>query len=213
MPRRRKTVPTQLRQQSLTDFLNPNTLKATSSRGSTTRAKLRQAGRAARSLDSRVLETFDQSDADSGVEAIHFEPKEKASSDDDLDIQPSSPVRRRRVAGETESQADGDLSASTISDSDMDTKRKTLSSKIKSTRARSPSTEITLSKRRRLAKGVRPPSPEEPDDLLLEVNEAGESRFKSCGVPTNPGHRYHTIPLPSSQEADTFPTKPRKVKK
>ena len=213
MPRRRKTVPTQLRQQSLTDFLKPNPLKATSSHGSATRAKPRQAGRAARSLSSRVPETFDQSDTDSGVEAIHFEPKERAPSDDDLDIQPSSPMRRRRVAGEPESQDDGDLSTSTISDIDMDTKRKAVSSKIKSTRARSPSTEITLSKRRRLAKGVRPPSPEEPDDLLLEVNEAGESRFESCGVPTNPGHRYHTVPLPSSQEADTFPTKPRKVKK
>lgn len=212
MPRR-KTIPRQLRQQSLTDFLNPTPLKANSSRDSTTRTKPRQAGMAARPLSSRVPEPFDQSDADSGVEAIHFEPKKRASSNDDVDIQPSSPMRRRRVTGENESQADGDMSGSSVSDIDMDTKRKALSNKIKSTRARSPSTEITLPKRRRLAKGVRPPSPEEPDDLLLEVNEAGESRFELCGVPTNPGHRYHTVPLPSSPEADTFPTKPRKTEK
>jgi hypothetical protein len=212
MPRR-KTVPRQLRQQSLADFLNPTPLKANSSRDSTTRIKPRQAGRAAKSLPSRVPEPFDQSDGDSGVEAIHFEPKKRTSSDDDIDIQPSSPMRRRRAAGETESQTDGDISASSLSDIDMHTKRKPLSSKIKSTRARSPSTEITLPKRRRLAKGVRPPSPEEPDDLLLEVNEAGESRFESCGIPTNPGHRYHTVPLPSSPEADTVPTKPRKTEK
>jgi hypothetical protein len=216
MPRR-KTVPRQLKQQSLTNFLNPTPLKAKNSRDSTTRTKPRLAGRAARSLSSRVPEPFDQSDADSGVEAIHFEPKKRTSSDDDVDVQPSSPIRRRRAAGETESQADGDMSASSVSDIDMDTKRKALSSNIKSTRARSPSTEITteitLPKRRRLAKGVRPPSPEESDDLLLEVNEAGESRFESCGFSTNPGHRYHTVPLPSSPEADTFPTKPRKTEK
>ncbi|KAN0140744.1 protein of unknown function (DUF4211) domain containing protein [Lactarius tabidus] len=183
MPRR-KTVPRQLKQQSLTNFLNPTPLKAKNSRDSTTRTKPRLAGRAARSLSSRVPEPFDQSDADSGVEAIHFEPKKRTSSDDDVDVQPSSPMRRRRAAGETESQADGDMSASSVSDIDMDTKRKALSSNIKSTRARSPSTEITteitLPKRRRLAKGVRPPSPEESDDLLLEVNEADiiQSRFR-----------------------------------
>ena len=213
MPRR-KTAPRQLKQQSLTDFLEPTPLKANNSRDSSTRTKPRQAGRAARSLPSRVPELLDQSDTDSGVEAIHLEPKKGASSDDDVDIQPSSPIRKRRVVGETESQADGDMSAS--SDSDiviMDTKRKALSSKIESTRARSPSTEVTLPKKRRLAKGVRPPSPEEPDDLLLEVNEAGESRFELCEAPTNPDHRYHTVPLPSPPEADVFPTKFRKAEK
>ena len=213
MPRR-KTIPRQFRQQSLNDFLEPTPLKANNSRHSTAGPKPRQAGKAARSLPSRVPELLDQSDTDSGVEAIHLEPKKEASSDDDVDIQPSSPIRKRRVVGDTESQADGDMSAS--SDSDiviMDTKRKALSSKIKSTRARSPSTEATLPKKRRLAKGVRPPSPEESDDLLLEVNEAGESRFESCRVLTNPDHRYHTVPLPSPPEADAFPTKLRKAEK
>ena len=212
MPRR-KTIPRQLRQQSLTDFLNPTSLKANGSRDNTARTKPRQAGWAARSFPSREPELFDQSDSDSGVEAIHFEPKKGASSDDGDDIQPSSPVRGRRVAVEADPQADGEMSASSDSDNGMDTKRKALSSKIKSPRARSPSTEITLPKRRRLAKGVRPPSPEETDNLLLEVDETGESRFELCEVSTNLDHRYHTIPLPSPPEADTFPTKSRKTEK
>ena len=212
MPRR-KTVPRQLRQQSLTDYIKPTPLKANDSRGTTTRTKPRQTGKAARSLPSRVPELLDQSDTDSGVEAIHFEPKKGTSSDDDVDIQLSSPIRKRKVVGETESQDDGDMSASNDSDIDMDTKRKAISSKMKSTRARSPSIEVTLPKRRRLAKGVRPPSPEEPDDLLLEVNEAGKSRFESLEVSTYSDHRYHTVPLPSPPEADAFPTKPGKAKK
>ena len=211
MPRR-KTVPRQLRQQSLTDFLKPTPLKANSSRDNTARKKLRQPGRAARSLASQVPELLDQSDTDSGVEAIHFEPKKRVSSDDD-DIQPSSPIRRHTVAAEVETQGNGEMSLSSDSDNGMDTKRKALSSKIKSPRARSPSTEITLPKRRRLAKGARPPSPEETDNLLHEVNEAGESRFESYKVPTNPGHRYHTITLPPPPEADAFPTKAGKAEK
>ncbi|KAH9180669.1 hypothetical protein EDB89DRAFT_1920417 [Lactarius sanguifluus] len=177
MPRR-KTAPSQLRQQSLNDFLKPNSLKANGSCDNTARTKPRQAGRTARSLPSRVPEPFDQSDTDSGVEAIHFEPKKVASSDDGDDVQPSSPVRKRRAAVEAESQADSEMSAS--SDSDMGTERKVPSNKMKSPRARSPSIEVTLPKRRRLAKGVRPPSPEETDNLLLEVNEADiiQSRFR-----------------------------------
>jgi hypothetical protein len=210
MPRR-KTVPRQLRQQSLTTFLKPTPLKASSSRDN--RTKPRQAGRAARSLSSQVPEPFDQSDTDSGVEAIHFEPKKGASSDDDDDIQPSSPIRRRTVAAEAEAQADGEISVSSDSDNGMDTKRKALSSEIKSPRARSPSMEITLPKRRRLAKGVRPPSPEETDNLLHEVNEAGESRSESCEVLTDPDHRYHTVTPPSPPEADIFPTKSGKAEK
>ena len=211
MPRR-KTVPRQLRQQSLTDFLKPPPLEASSSRDNATRTKPRQAGRAARSHSSQVPEPFDQSDTDSGVEAIHFEPKKRVSSDDD-DIQPSSPIRRRTVAAEVETQGNGEMSLSSDSDNGMDTKRKALSSKIKSPRTRSPSTEIALPKRRRLAKGARPPSPEETDNLLHEVNEAGKSRSESCEVPTNPDNRYHTITLPSPPEADTFPTKSGKAKK
>lgn len=210
MPRRR-TV--QLRQQSLTDFLKPTPLKANNSRDNTARTMPRQAGRATKSLSSPVPEPFDQSDTDSGVEAIHFEPKKAASSDDDDDIQLSSPIRKRRVAADAESQVDSEMSALSGSDDGMDTKRKAVSNKIKSSRARSPSMEITLPKRRRLAKGVRPPSPEETDDLVHEVNEAGESRFESCEVPTNPDHRYHTVTLPSPPEANTFPRKSRKAEK
>ena len=216
MPRpRRKPAPRQLRQQSLTDFLTQTPLKGNSSRDNTAKTKPRQAqiGRAARSLPSQVPERFDQSDTDSDVEAIQFEPKKGDSSDDDDDIQPSSPIRRRRVAAEVESQADAEMTVSSDSDNGTDMKRRALSSKNKYSRVRSPSTEITPPKRRRLAKGARPPSPEETDNLLHEVNEAGESRFESCEVSTNPDHRYHTVTLPSPPEADVFPTKSGKAEK
>ena len=213
MPRR-KTVPRHSRQQSLTEFLIPTSSKANCSRNlNTAQTKPRQAGRTAKSPSSRVPEPFDQSDTDSGVEAIHFEPKKAASSDDDDDdIQPSSPLRRR-AAVEAESHSDGEISMSAYSDNGIHIKVTALPNKNKSPRACSPSTETNLPKRRRLTKGARPPSPEEHENLLLEVNEAGESRFGSCEASTDPDHRYHTVPLPSTSEAVNFPTKFRKAEK
>jgi hypothetical protein len=175
MPRKKATSD-QLRQQSLIGFLQPHPSSPQTGRS---RTQLGQASRAA-----RVTEIPIQSDTDSDVEAIHFEPRKELPSDDD-DIQPSSPTKRRRNAVEVRPFADrGTSTASTSNNSDdsiESNRRESPLTKMKRPVSRSPSTELGLDsppKRRRLAKGTRPSSPEEPDDLLGEVNEAGESQFR-----------------------------------
>jgi hypothetical protein len=194
MPRR-KVTSEQPRQQTLIGFLQPHSNSPGNGRPKT---KLAPASRT-----TRVSEITDQSDADSDVEAIHFEPRKEVPSDDD-DIQPSSPVKRCRIAAEVKSLADHGMSTSSDSEDSVDTNRRSSpSTKIKRPISRSPSTELdSPPKRRRLAKGIRPSSPEESDDLLGEVNETGESCFESCKFPTNLYHRYHPVSLSRSPETD-----------
>jgi hypothetical protein len=180
MPRRKATSG-QLKQQSLIGFLEPNSLKANSPRKSKSRTK---------------PGLSHQSGTDSDVDAIHFEPKEVIISDDD-DIQPSSPVRRRRTVTEVESHADLGTPISSDSDDDAGTNRRTASSvKFRRRVSRSPSTEHESSpKRRRLAR-VRPSSPEESDNNLLdEVDETGNHSIRPCKVTTNSVRRYYSVSL------------------
>jgi len=188
MPRR-KAASGQLKQQSLIGFLEPNSSKANSPRKSKSRTKPGPSR-----LPRRVPH---QSGTDSDVDAIHFEPKEVIISDDDDDIQPSSPVRRRRTVTEVESHADHGTPISSDSDDDAGTNRRTTSSvKIRRCVSRSPSTEHeSPPKRRRLAR-VRPSSPEESDDNLLdEVDEAGNHFIGPCKVTTNSVRRYYSVSL------------------
>ena len=174
MPRRKATSE-QLRQQSLIGFLQPHPSSPQTGRS---RTQLGPTSRAA-----RVTEIPIQSDTDSDVEAIHFEPRKELPSDDN-DIQPSSPTKRRRIAVEVRPLADRGISTTSTSNNSDDSielnRRASPSTKMKRPISRSPSTELDLDshpKRRRLAKGTRPSSPEEPDDLIGEVNEAGESQL------------------------------------
>ncbi len=195
MPRR-KASSEQLKQQSLISFLKPNSLKANSPRNSESRTKLGSARRARR-VPPQLSEPSDQNDTGSDVDAIHFEPKEVIVSDDD-NIQPSSPVRRGRTVTEVESHDNHGTPTSTDSDDNIGTNRRATSSvKIKRRVSRSPSTELeSPSKRRRLAR-VRPSSPEESDDNLLdEVNEAGNHSIEPCKVTTNYVRRYYPVSLP-----------------
>jgi hypothetical protein len=192
MPRR--TAP--LKQQSLIGFLNPNSSKTSSPRDPTKPGQARLASR----VPPRPSEPSDQSGTDSGVDAIHFEPRRVVISDDD-DIQLSSPVRKRRTAVEVESHADRGVSKVSISsdlDDDVGTNRKATSSvKIRRHVSRSPSTELESPlKRRRLARGARPSSPlEESDNLLDEVDEGGNHSIGPCQVTTNTVRRYYSISL------------------
>ena len=178
MPRR-KASPGQLKQQSLVGFLKPDSSKTSSPRNSISRTKSGPS-RYARKVPPRLSEPSNQSGTDSDVDAIHFEPKTVIISDDD-DIQPSSPVRRHRTAAEVESHADHGTSTFSDSDDSIGTNRRATSSvKIKRHFSRSPSTEHeSPPKRRRLARGTRPSSPEESDNLLDEVNEAGNYFIES----------------------------------
>jgi hypothetical protein len=193
MPRR-KASSGQLKQQSLVGFLSESS-KATGSRSSISRTKSGPSRPASR-VPPQLSQRSDGSGTDSDVDAIHFEPRSVIISDDD-DIQPSSPVRRPRTAAEVESHAD--LGTATFSDSDdgVDTNRRgTSSSKIKRHVSRSPSSEHeSPPKRRRLARGVRPSSPEESDNLLDEVNEAGNYPIKPCKVTANSVCRYYSVSL------------------
>ena len=194
---RRKASSGQLKQQSLTGFLRPNSSKANNPRSPKSRTKpLAGSARPPRRIPPQLSEPSDRSGTDSDVDAIHFEPKEVIISDDD-DIQPSSPVRRRRKVTEVESHANHGTPTSSDSDDNIGTSgRATSSFKIRHRVSRSPSTEHeSPPKRRRLAR-VRPSSPEESDDNLLdEVNEAGNNSVDTCEVATNSVRRYYSVSL------------------
>lgn len=171
----------QLKQQSLTGFLKPNPSKANNPRNPKSRTKPGPT-RLPRRIPPQLSEPSDQSGTDSDVEAIHFEPKEVIISDDD-DIQPSSPVRRRRTVIEVDSHPNHGTPTSSDSDDNVGTSGRAMPSvKIRRNVSRSPSIgHESPPKRRRLAR-VRPSSPEESDDNLLdEVNEADiiQSRFRN----------------------------------
>jgi hypothetical protein len=159
-----------------------------------------------------------QSDTDNGVDAIHFEPRKVVISDDDDDddvIQPSSPVKKRRTVTEIESHTDHDTSSSSDSEESLSATRRAMSSvNAKRSIARSPSTEPESSpKRRRLARGIRPSSPEESDDLLGEIDETGNYFPELCKETTNIFYRYHPVSLSGPSEADSFSDETRQAEK
>jgi hypothetical protein len=192
---RRKASSRQLKQQSLVGFLKPDSSKTSGPHNSMSRTKSGPS-RLARRVPPQSSEPSDHSGTDSDVDAIHFEPKSVIISDDD-DIQPSSPVRRHRTAAEVESHDDHGTSTLSDSDDNVGTNRRATSSvKIKRHVSRSPSTEHeSPPKRRRLARGARPSSPEESDNLLDEVNEAGDSFIQPCNVTANFVRRYYPVSL------------------
>lgn len=196
MPRRKTTTSGQLKQQSLINFLKPETSSPLSDRSRTRTRPARLATR----VPAQGTEPSDQSDTDSGVEAVHFESRDTViSDDDDDDLQPSSPVRKRRTAGEVESLADHRTLMSSDSDESSGANRgAALSITTNRPLARSPSTEPepeSVPKRRRLTRGTRPSSPEGSDNLLNEVNEAGKYFTGSYKTTTNSVHRYHPVSL------------------
>jgi hypothetical protein len=198
MPRR-KASSGQLKQQSLTGFLNPYSSKTSSPRKSTTRTKSGPARLASR-VPLQLSEPSDQNGSDSDVDAIHFEPRKVTVISDDDDIQPSSPVRKHRTAAEVEPHTNHETTTFSDPDDSVDTNRRATSSvKIKRHVSRSPSTDSmergSPTKRRRLARGVRPSSSEEPDNLLDEVDEAGNYFIEPCKVTTNSVRRYHPFSL------------------
>jgi len=199
---RRKTKSEDLRQQSLIGFLQPDPSKTSSSpsRSDRFRTKPGPARRSGRNTRDppQLSEPSAQSDTDSDVNAIHFEPRKAVTViSDDSDIQPSSPTKRRRTVAEAEPHVGHDTLISSDSDESVSANRRAVSPiKTKRPVARSPSTEPeSPPKRRRLARGVRPSSPEESDNLLDEVNEAGNYFVELCKVTTNFVHRRHAISL------------------
>jgi len=198
---RRNQNPGTLKQQSLIGFLEPDPSKTSSpptrSRKNRSRTKPGPTRRTTR-VPLQLSQHSGPSDTDSGVDTIHFEPRKVDISDDDVDIQLSSPARRRRTVDEVESHPGYDTLTSNDSDESVGASRKaTPSIKVKRPIARSPSTEpeSPAPKRRRLARGVRPSSPEEPDNLLGEVNEAGNYLTKLRKVTTDIVHRHHPVSL------------------
>ena len=193
MPRRKASE--QFKQQSLIGFLRPNSSKANNTRNPKSITKPGTARRPRR-IPPQLSESSDQGGTDSDVDAIRFEPKKVIISDDD-DIQLSSPVRRRRTVTEVESHANHGTPISSDSDDNVGTSgRATSPVKIRRHVSRSPSTgRESPPKRRRLAR-VRPSSPEESDDNLLdEVNESGNNFVGTYKITTNSVRRYHPVSL------------------
>jgi hypothetical protein len=195
MPRRKPTHG-KLQQQSLVGFLKPDSSKTGGARNDKSRRRP-GAARLATRVPPQVSELSDESDADSGIDTIHFEPKKIVISDDgdDHDVQPSSPTRRRRAAAEAELDSDNGTSMSSDLDENIGINRRATSIKIKRPVAHSPSTEPESSpKRRRLAR-VRPSTPEESDDLLGEVDEAGKYLTEPGNATTKSVLRYPPVSL------------------
>lgn len=219
---RRKKTSGNLKQQSLIGFLKPDPSKTGSppSRNNLNIFRTNPAGPARRRTTTGPLELFEpssQSDTDSGVDTIHFEPRRVVISDDDDDddIQPSSPAKRRRTVTEVESHADHDTSSSSDSEESLSANRRAMSSiKTKRPIARSLSAEPgSLPKRRRLARGIRPSTPEESDDLLGEVDEAGKYLTELCKETTNLVYRYYPVSLSGPSETDRFSDEARQAEK
>lgn len=195
---RRKTKSEDLRQQSLIRFLQPSSSPSRSDRSRTKPGPIRRSGGRNARDPPQLSEPSSQSDTDSDVNAIHFEQKKAVTVvSDDSDVQPSSPTKRRRTMAKAESQVGHDILISSDSNESVSADRRAMPPiKTKRPVARSPSTEPeSPPKRRRLARGVRPSSPEESDNLLDEVNEAGNYFVELCKVTTNFVHRHHTISL------------------
>ena len=201
----RKTKSENLRQQSLIGFLQPDPSKTSSSPSRSDRFRTRTRPGPARRSGGRTTgdppqlsEPSGQSDTDSDVDAIHFEPRKAVTviSDED-DIQSSSPTKKHRTITEVGSHVGHDTLISSDSDESVSANRRAMPPiKTKRPVVRSPSTEPeSPPKRRRLARGVRPSSPEESDNLLDEVNEAGNYFVELCKVTTNLVHRHHTTSL------------------
>ncbi|KAI0306457.1 hypothetical protein B0F90DRAFT_1690122 [Multifurca ochricompacta] len=189
---------TQLRQQNLTKFLKTSHSTTDTPRDNSPKKKLGLSGGATRIPASQAPNLSDPSDTDSGIGEIRFEPRKQVTLDDDHDIQPLSPTRRRGILTKVGSQTDHRTSTSSDLDDNMGTNRRESSSnKAKRPTSRSPSTELEPppKRRRRLAKGVRPLSPEKSDDLLGEINEAGECCIELHQAQTNLNFRYHSISL------------------
>lgn len=195
MPRRNASSG-HLKQQSLIGFLTPNSSEANNNRKSESRTKPGSTSRPPRRIPPQLSEPSDKSGTDSDVDAIQFEPKKVIISDDD-DIQPSSPVRRRRTVTEVESHANHVTPTSSDSDDSIGTSgRATSSVKLRRHVSRSPSMgHESPPKRRRLAR-IRPSSPEESDDNLLnEVNEAGNNFTDTREVITDSVRRYYSVSI------------------
>lgn len=195
MPRR-KASSGQLKQQSLVGFLRPNSSKTNNPRNSKAVTNTRsESARTSRRIPSHLSEPSDQGGTDSDVDAIHFEPKKVIISDDD-DIQLSSPVRRRRTVTKVESHANHGTPTSDSDDNVGTSGKATSSVKIRHHVSRSPSTEHESPPKRRRLTRVRPSSPEESDDNLLEeVNEEGNNSVDTYEVTTNPVRRYYPVSL------------------
>jgi hypothetical protein len=215
----RKTTSANLKQQSLIGFLKPDPSKTSSSPNRNDRFRTNAAGPARHRTTTVPLELSEpsgQSDTDSGVDTIHFEPRKVViSDDDDDDVQPSSPVKRRRTVTEVESHADHDTSSSSDSEESLSANRRAMSSiKTKHPVARSPSAEPeSPPKRRRLARGIRPSTPEISDDLLGEVDEAGNYFTELCKETTDLLYRYYQFSLPGPSETDSFSDETRQAEK
>ncbi|KAI0273754.1 hypothetical protein BC834DRAFT_855414 [Gloeopeniophorella convolvens] len=181
MPRR-KDGPKRLKQQNLVEFFRPAPSTArTPRRDGRSRTKLRSSVNVKQTSPRRAIELSDADASDSDVDAIHFEPKKDATPHDSDDMQPSPPKQRRGKAPVTEPRSGSVISLSSDSDGLGKSKGPSRTKRLGRRNSSAEQDPPPASKRSRLAKGVRPSTPEEPDDLLKEVDEADiiDSRLRS----------------------------------
>lgn len=146
-------------------------------------AKERVSSKKSHSLDSHIPDVEDGGDSSSDPGKIHFEPEVVSVSDSEEEVK-SSPRRpaasqakkRRRVAN---SDDEGVVVVSTDTEDEnigvpVRWKGKAKEVKGKPTVVHSDSEEEEQPRRRKLVKGIRPPTPEE-DDLMAEVDESSQS--------------------------------------
>lgn len=184
MPPRKKNVSVssgRLKQKTLEGFIAQNDAAEPSTpipRGGS--GQKRRRVDSSQYVSQRVIGGDDEDvSSDEVVETIHFEPRDVGISDDE-DNQGSSPRRPKRAkistaVGSHRTSPSVDIELS--SEDDNSTVHKTVPAgrKGKAPVARSPvhdeESDEEQPRRRRLRKGVRPPTPEE--ELMEEVNEDG----------------------------------------
>ncbi|KAH0830589.1 hypothetical protein J3R83DRAFT_2044 [Lanmaoa asiatica] len=144
-------------------------------------------------------------DTDSDVGAIHFEPEVIDISDEDHS--PRRPKKRKSLVGAHA------IPIRTVSDESLEETIRVPQYRRGKNKVVLDSEDDTRPRKRKLIKGIRPPTPEEDDDILEAGNQVLESRLRSRGKMTAfqknlerlkmlKGKKRGEIVLESSSEAE-----------
>jgi hypothetical protein len=215
-------MPRNLKQKTLVGFLSsPPAGSPTAFPASPTsqrpKPRARKRGRVVSPESDHYAVNNDARSDGSDVDAVRFEPKVIDLSDEDESPRRPRTIRRTpHVRTDSTSQDEEKSAASSGGSVRYETRRKSRRVGKRKQVEDSGSEEATQPKKRKFVKGVRPSSPEEDDDNILnEVDEHCELLLHSlfgltCNITVL---RYHRDSSADPRQKDNFPEKFRKTQK
>ncbi|EMD38402.1 hypothetical protein CERSUDRAFT_113556 [Gelatoporia subvermispora B] len=186
------TIPTKHKQKSLDSFVASSSPAAAGPSRPATVTRLRHGKQARDPFPKRpVVSSNDEESATSNVAAIHFEPEAIDTSEEEPPIRKQPAARSRRTKSRRARIASDDQRTSAASCAESEESpiaRPSLRASGKRKPLIHDSEEEELQpKRRKLLKGVRPPTPEDDDGNLLDgvdEDQIIEARFRIRGKTT-----------------------------